>query len=483
MKKSIVCAFALAGLASSAQAADLDAVGLKDPIPDTLSFHGVTVYGTVDVGYAYQTNGAPLGGSFPPGLNFNPDTSSRNLTGKSLSTLAEGGLEQSKIGVKIEEEIGYGWLAIGKLDTGFSPLSGELTDNCASIIRNNGKPYAQTTANGDGSRCGQALNGSAYAGVSNASYGTLTIGRQNSLELEALSTYDPMGLSYAFSLVGYSGTNAGVGSTETARWDNSAKYVYEYGPLHAAVMYADGGQDSSIWGKAYGFDVGGKYRNFSIDATYTKENNAVNARDAANGVLGSNTIAAYLSDNEAWSVMGKYTFDFGGSFKDEAPGSKLTLYGGYTHVEKTNGSGPTSGTTIGGYQVSITPNYIYPGSTQTIQYAWTGAKYELPSGWSFTGAYYYEDRSNFLKKSAAGTCPAASDSNCAGNLNQGSFVVDYQFNKHLDVYAGVDYAIVANGMASTFAGSQNPTNYPANPKGTATTVDQTTFMTGMRLKF
>ncbi len=31
--------------------------------------------------------------------------------------------------------------------------------------------------------------------------------------------------------------------------------------------------------------------------------------------------------------MGKYTFEFGSSFKDEGPSSKLTLFAGYVHTE------------------------------------------------------------------------------------------------------------------------------------------------------
>ena len=65
------------------------------------------------------------------------------------------------------------------------------------------------TSKGDSSRCGQAINGPAYAGVSNSTYGTLTVGRQNSLELDSIAVYDPAGLAYAFSLIGYSGFNAG----------------------------------------------------------------------------------------------------------------------------------------------------------------------------------------------------------------------------------------------------------------------------------
>ncbi len=143
------------------------------------------------MGYAYQTNGRP-NGAIISGLEFVPFTTTRNYTGQSVSTVAMSGLEQSKIGVKVEESIGYGFTAIGKLDTGFNPLTGELSNGCVSFIQNAGKPYAQQSSNADSGRCGQAFNGVAYAGVSNASYGTLTAGRQQSLQLDAIGQYDPL---------------------------------------------------------------------------------------------------------------------------------------------------------------------------------------------------------------------------------------------------------------------------------------------------
>jgi predicted porin len=258
------------GLMTSAHAGDLGNTGLKDPIPDNLSWQGVTIYGTVDVGYAYQTHGAPLGGAFYPGLEYNLN-GSKNAN-KPISSLAENGLEQSKIGVKVEEAVGYGWLAIGKLETAFNPVSGEIADACASMIRNNGRLYQDQSANSDGSRCGQAVNGSAYGGVSNPIYGTLTVGRQQSLELDAVSSYDPLGLAPGLDLLGYSGgTSGGIGSTETARWDNSVKYVFSYGPAHAAAMYTAGGPDTAIFNGAYGVNAGAIWKGFSIDGIYTKE--------------------------------------------------------------------------------------------------------------------------------------------------------------------------------------------------------------------
>ena len=485
MTRILVCALALAGFVASAQAADLGADGLKDPLPDTLTFKGVTIYGTVDVGYAYQTNGRP-NGAIISGLEFVPFTTTRNYTGQSVSTVAMSGLEQSKIGVKVEESIGYGFTAIGKLDTGFNPLTGELSNGCVSFIQNAGKPYAQQSSNADSGRCGQAFNGVAYAGVSNASYGTLTAGRQQSLQLDAIGQYDPLALSYAFSLLGYSGTNGGAGSTQAARWDNSVKYVYQYGPLHAAFMYSDGGDSTGMSGTGYGANIGGAYKGFSLDAVYTKEHGAVNLQSAANDAAGSQTLAASISDNEAWSIMGKYTYDFGGGFKDRGPGAKLTVFGGYTHIDLSNPSGPVlGGDAAGGYALTVTgtlPDNNAFTTDKILQFYWTGAKYELPSGWSFTGAYYHVEQNSYMADNKACTNGGASATQCSGTYDQGSFVVDYAFNKHFDVYAGVTYARVDNGLAAGYQGTPS-VKAGFGTAGTATSVDTTGVMTGLRLKF
>jgi predicted porin len=466
---------------ASAQAADLGNTGLKDPIPDSLAWQGVTIYGTIDVGYAYQTHGVPLNGAFYPGLEYNL-SGSKNAN-KTISSLAENGLEQSKIGVKVEEAIGYGWLAIGKLETAFNPLSGELGDECASMIQNNGRPYQVQTANSDGSRCGQAFNGPAYGGVSNPIYGTLTAGRQQSLELDSIGSYDPMGQAPAFSLFGYSGgPAAGFGSTETARWDSSVKYVFTYGPAHAAAMYTNGGDGTAIFNGAYGFNAGAIWRGFSIDAVYTQTKGAVISSpipyspscsyllgNCPNGLLGT------ISDNEGWSVMGKYTYKFEEGLKDEEPPSKLTVFAGYVHTMMGNPEDtniPVGSTTIGGYElVGITTNFY--GSDKILQTFWTGARYELPSGWSFTGAYYRFTQDDYINSKGKNCATAAKSTvgnptpgNCAGYLNQGSFLVDYAFNKHWDVYAGVSYMENGGGLGSGFLND-----------------NMATFVAGMRLKF
>src|ERR1700726_2835827 len=108
---------------------------VKDPLPDSLSLGGITVYGTVDVGYAYQSKGVPLSSQYVGGLEYQAFTTTRNFAG-SVSTLAESGLEQSKIGLRVSEPIADNFTLVARTDTGFNPLSGQLVDACASIASN-----------------------------------------------------------------------------------------------------------------------------------------------------------------------------------------------------------------------------------------------------------------------------------------------------------------------------------------------------------
>jgi predicted porin len=491
VNRPLACAFALASFAATAQAADLgDVTSMKDPLPDTLTFHGVTIYGTIDVGYAYQTNGKPLGPIISD-LEYSPFTTTRNYTGTPISSLQANALEQSKIGVKIEEDIGLGLTAIGKLDTGFNPISGELTDGCSSFVQNAAKSYTVQTSNADTSRCGQAFNGVAYAGVSSPIYGTLTVGRQQSFQLDSIASYDPLALSYALSLLGYSGTNGGSGSTEAARWDNSVKYLVAYGPVHAGVMYSGGGEDTGIYGGGVSANVGAVWKGFSIDGVYSKENGVVNLLGANKDTVVGAPLAAAISNDEGWSVMGKYVYDFGGGFKDEGPAATLTLFAGYTSIAVSNSNAPVS-FAEGGYAIGNgaggSPDHNYFTTTKDLDFEWAGAKYALPSGWSFTGAFYHVDQGKFISDNAVCTNGGASRTDCAGSYNQGSFLIDYAFNKHFDVYAGVTYAVVDGGLAAGYSGTPcgvagSGACASGERNGNATSIDTAAVVTGARLKF
>ena len=145
-------AFAFAVFGAWGQA---DALELKDPIPDNLTWYGVTLYGTIDIGYAYQNHGAKLDSTFPQKLEYNI-WGAKNAS-KPVWSVDASALERTGVGVKIEESLGGGWVALGMLDTSFSPLSGRLADGPASLLRNFGVPLAEQSANGDSNRAGQGI--------------------------------------------------------------------------------------------------------------------------------------------------------------------------------------------------------------------------------------------------------------------------------------------------------------------------------------
>jgi predicted porin len=444
---------------------------VKDPLPDSLSRGGVTLYATIDVGYAYQSHGVPLSSELPNGLEFQSFTTTRNFAG-SQSTFAENGLEQSKIGIKVSEPIRDDFTLIAKTDTGFNPLSGQLVDACKSIVSNSSKPQGQQTANADSSRCGQAFNGVIWGGFSSPRFGSLTIGRQQSLQLDALALYDPQALSYAFSFLGYAGFNAGGGTTDAGRLDNSGKYMFSRGPVHISGLYTNGGQDTGVLGKAYGADAGVTWKGLSLDAVYQNAKGAVNLRSSFDNAATPNPVptpglAAFISNNKSYNIMGRYVFEFGSS------NHTLTAYAGYSHIEKAHAD-YTSGSAQNNYPISVRININDPA---VYHMEWLGARYAVNSGWNFTGAFYHVSQNSWtIGRGTAGNdnlgC-AAAGLLCAGDFNEVSLAADYIINKHYDIYGGVNWSEVTDGLAFGF---------PGTTVGTSGSQSQITIMWGFRIR-
>jgi predicted porin len=158
-----------------------------------LSWYGVRFYGTVDVGFGYQTHGAPFDGNFVTGASYFLQKMNRTA----MWGLAPNGLSQSNIGVQIKEPLATGWSFVAQLEAGFDPFSLRLASSPGSEFNNIGVPVNQQTTNGDSSRAGQFYNSLGFLGVSSDTYGTLTFFRQNALTLDGVLAYDPMAGSYA----------------------------------------------------------------------------------------------------------------------------------------------------------------------------------------------------------------------------------------------------------------------------------------------
>mgnify|MGYP001247402552 CR=1 FL=1 len=168
------------------------------------------------------------------------------------------------------------------------------------------------------------------------------------------------------------------------------------------------------------------------------------------------------------------------------PGDRFSIFAGYTNISQANPNTPiTSGQAAGGYLLTVSAaNPISPDNdafttAKILQFWWAGAKYDFSWGLSLTAAYYHVDQNAYVADHAACTLGGASKLFCAGTFDQVSFLADYALNKHLDIYAGITYGRVTNGLASAFPGTPGAKFGFA---GTATSVDTTSMMTGFRIK-
>jgi predicted porin len=240
MKKSLVALAVLGSLASVAQA-------------DPLDGNSVVLYGVLDGGLRYTTHAdANGGGRFQVG---------------------NGAESESYFGLKGSEDLGRGLHAIFDVEGGFSLGSGNsVTDN-----RNDGRLFGRQ----------------AYVGLQSDQYGTLTLGRQNTLGYDFIVNTNPYGEGNVPEVQGSQYYLSGP------RWDNSVKYQGTFNNVYVGAMYGSGNQAGSFatdrgWGVAGGYT----YNPLNIRAFYQEAN------DANFGVIG-------VAPNDKQKMLGvgaTYTF-------------------------------------------------------------------------------------------------------------------------------------------------------------------------------
>jgi predicted porin len=425
-----------------------------------LTYMGITVYGQIDVGAGYSSHGANLNGAYSQGVQ---ELIAKSSQGAKYQ-LVPNGLSQSSVGIKGKEEFAPGWSFVFDVNAAFDPYSLQLADGPKSLVENNNVTIGNQTSSSDSSRAGQWDNTRGYLGLSNSTFGTLTVGRQYSLTNDSVNNYDPMGGAYAFSLIGNSATYvAGVGDTEVARYNTSVKYQIAYNNLRAAAVWQFGGYSQGNGSDgAYQFDVGGDYAGFSLDAIYSYARDAVSLSaysvDPLPKGVSQDDLKATLADIGGALLAGKYA---NGPFQ---------FFGGYEYArfmppsdDYPNGFGTLGDYTVLPGAVSVT-NYI---DNKVLQVAWGGAKYAIRSDLDITGAYYWAGQNNYTNyaglsaKAAAAKCApnttapvpggapqGSASSTCAGALSAVSGLIDWRPYKRLDVYAGVMYSqasSIANG--------------------------------------
>jgi hypothetical protein len=250
---------------------------------------------------------------------------------------------------------------------------------------------------------------------------------------------------------------------------------------------------------AYQFTIGGAFSGFSIDGVYSHADNAIALATWAPTSAGlptnwsANDLTGTYANLDAFQLLAKYTYQ------------QFTLSGGYQNSrfsnpdaadakwDKTNavtaqGDGyvvdpavfiKVAGVTTNSYNVTAyTINKI-------LQVEWVGAKYSVLPNLDLEGGYWYVTQNDYdtapatncvtgytISGTGKGTGYAAvpgqgtKKSDCAGNEDAVSFVIDYRPFKRVDTYAGIMYSKVSGGLASGYAESNN-----------------TAFTAGVRLSF
>jgi predicted porin len=443
----------------------------------TLTWHGITVYGTYDVGIGWVSHGLPQN-------PYNYEGSSLvNRNANSARFLVEpDNLSQTGLGVRGKIKFKPDWFVVFNASTGINPQSGLLSNASATDIENNGLPRAGYSEAIDGARAGQPFNDEYYGGVSSTTFGTLTFGRQRSLGTDTMLQYDPAGGAYAFSYIGYNGTMAGGGDTENTRWDDAVKYRFTYGPVHFGAMgkfadgtggcYASAADGGGSWSDttctpeqahntAYGFNLGAGTHRVAGDVVFQHYNQAISVLNpllgpqsqssagqyqsttdsidttpitGANILATTNTVYGIVTDNRAMMGTAKYTAE------------QFKVYVGYEFIRQNNPDHPlgVGATDQGGYLMSgVEDNNL--DSTKLVNIWWAGAKYSYDKKTDITLSYYQQLQNTFR---VPATCvPGNMRSSCAGTLNEASLYTDHHFTKRFDGFAGLAYSFVTGGLA------------------------------------
>ncbi|MCX6178824.1 MAG: porin [Chlorobiales bacterium] len=399
----------------------------------------INVYGTLDAAIGDVTHSLSVDPNFPGSVN--PVTPVKKTVPNAVIGIFNGGISDSRIGVKGTTDICDGMKVFYTLEEGFNLPTGKVND-ASAYLANNSWPNVPTTAGAASSLSGQLFNRQAFVGISEKDWGSLAVGRNYAPIFDIAVTYDPVQDAQLFSPFGYSGAYGGGGGvTEDCRVDNSLKYSNKIGSFNFGALYKFGGTAGEASAKsAYALNAGFEEGNFGIQGAYQAFNDAIAGSLNTTGIVGTttpNSIAVTNENTKAWMVAAKYKV------------GAATLKVGYQQYTISNPSDNLTLSQIGNYFghaiVAPATGVNFSGSDRSTHIVFGG------------GDYNFSDKFN-LAAGIYDICPQKSDDN--GQKSGGqlylSLLADYHITKTLDTYAGLMYA--------SFSGSQYPetTYYQTN---------------------
>ncbi|WP_321904089.1 porin [Paraburkholderia tropica] len=254
----------------------------------TWSQSSVQIYGTADGGVRYQTNAVKGGGTV-------------------VTMNSNGYYSSNKLGFLGKEDLGDGWNAHFRLESGFNLGNGQL-DNTTNTL----------------------FNRQSFVGIGNRKYGSLDFGRQYTIAHDIISIYDPFGFHYTPILPL---TQASDGT----RNNNSVKYKNDFGPLLFEV-------DNSFGGVAGNFSSGATR---SVGVSYSMGPASIGGVYGHRNILTGTT---YIGDSY---YMAGAAYSIG----------PVRLSGGFMSEDLQNPAAPhqVTNNAFGGFSWNIQPYLILGG--------------------------------------------------------------------------------------------------------------------------
>lgn len=325
----------------------------------------VTLYGVIDEGFNYTSN----------------------VGGHSNETLASGFAQGSRWGLRGTEDLGGGMKAVFHLENGFDVNNGRLGQS------------------------GRMFGRQAYVGLSSASIGTLTLGRQYDSVVDFLAPLTANG-NWAGYLLAHPLDNDNT--------DNSFR-------LNNAVKYTSNNYGGLTFGGLYGFSnqAGGfsNNRSYSVGAQYVAGPLAAAASymqinrpgSTASGSLATDDTAFFAGRERIWGAGINYTFL-----------EAATIGFVYTHTDLNNATGSV-----------YVGNFANPATSLKFDNFEINAKYQFTRA-LFAGAMYNYTLGHF-NSNVGDSKP---------KWHQLGLMADYQLSPRTDLYVQGLYQHVSGGDAT-----------------------------------
>lgn len=346
MKARIIQVAVLGALAVSIQAAYAD---------------NVQVYGVID-------NGVQIVNNQPKGTSY---------------SMSSGDLAGSRLGFKGTEDLGNGLKAIFNLETGMDTSDGTQSQ-------------------------GRLFGRQAFVGLSDKTYGELTLGRQSTFMTDWMAKYNALG-----------STNYGIKRMDGAfsdRADNTFKYTKKFGDISVGALYSHSYDDAANTVKdeqARLLELVLRYQTKGLDAGidfYKKH--------ATKPVVGASEA------NQENRVTAGFMYGE----------SAVKFSGGYRWLR----------------QELVSDKY-------TSHLVWGGVNYQVTAPLTLSAAVYYQ-KGAVCDNLNAVTCPVKQNAGSDPKSTMIALGSEYAFSKRTTLYALTAYVLNKNGASTSVLGGKYGVN-------------------------